>query len=786
MKKRKFNYIKIKDEQPKKRSKKNEKVWKNIGHAMTVVGTTISSMLLILVVMLCIIATVIVVYILDFKNSNSFDIDLNDAMTKFTTMVYAYNSEGEEVELKRLVAEEDRIWVNYEDISPNIIHAVVAKEDKRFYEHKGVDWQRTVFALINDVFNLTRKGEGGSTITQQLVKNVTQDKEQTWERKLREIFRALSLEERYTKENILEYYLNEIAFGRRLYGVEAACQYYFGKSAKEVDIAEGAVIAGIIKSPDEYRPTKNLYMCRNQQLTALYALYEQGYISLQDYEAARQEQVKFVPVVYGDDFGYTDPRSLPDNESENPGNTETPDDPDEPEYEAYKWNEGTYEVTQNWYTDAAINQVINDYAELKGITYTSARNEIYNGGYKIYTNMDIERQEILEEKFRDPKLLWGNTKYDKTTKTEELYQSAFVLMDYTGTVKALVGGLGEKRGDGCFNRATQAVRAPGSTMKPISPYAVAIQNNIITYSQMIPDKGIPVNFRNIPWPDNFEGVGSQSGKLMRAWEAVRHSRNTIPIRLSSLITPQVLYNHLTQNLGFTTLVESDIDLAPVTLGALSEGIHLTELAAAYQIFGNGGVYYEPKLYSRVYDSKDNVILKQDFYGTQAVDSDSAWVLNRMLRTVITSPTNSNLGPFARLGNNVEVIGKTGTSNDAKNFLFVGETPNYVGVVWIGRDDAKEINWTGKRYHSQIWHDVMVDIEDTSVTSRFIPDPTVIELNYCVDTGLLATTSCTNVDIGYYRPSNLPDYCSGDHEAEHQKIWDYWNAFDAELESKIKR
>lgn len=781
MKKRRFNYIRIKDEQPKKRSKKNEKVWRNIGHAMTVVGTTISSMLLILVVMLCIIATVVVVYILDFKKSNSFDIDLNESMTKFTTIMYAYNSDNEEVELKRLVADQDRIWVDYQDISPNIIHAVVAKEDKRFYEHKGVDWQRTVFALINDIIGSEGTArQGGSTITQQLVKNVTKDDEQTWERKLREIFRALSLEERYTKENILEYYLNEIGFGGRIYGVEAACQSYFGKSASEVDIAEAAIIAGIIKNPGRYPPTANLSLCRDQQLVALYALYEQGYISLTEYEAAKQEQVKFKPVVYGDAFGYVDPRSVA---TEEPDETEAPEETDS-QYEAYKWNEGTYEVTQNWYTDAAINQVINDYADLKGITYTSARNEIYSGGYKIYTNMDMEKQDILEEKYRDPKLLWGNTKYDKTTPSEELYQSAFVLMDYTGTVKAVVGGLGEKPGDGCFNRATQAVRAPGSTMKPISPYAVGIQNNVITYATLIPDKGIPVNFQADPWPNNFEG--GQSGNLWRCWEAVRHSRNTIPIRISSLITPQVLYNHLIMNLGFTTLVEEDNNLAPITLGALSQGVHLTELTAAYQIFGNGGVYYEPKLYSRVYDSKGNVVLKQDFYGTQAVDSDSAWVLNRMLRTVITSPTNNNLGPYARLGNNVEVIGKTGTSNDEKNFLFVGETPNYVGVIWIGKDNGDPVKWaSGIRYHSQVWHDVMMSIEDTEKVSRFMPDPTVVERSYCTETGLLATSACSSTDIGYYRPSNIPGYCSGDHEAEQQKIRDYWNAFDNELKSKFK-
>ena len=776
---KKIRYIKIKDDKPKKNKKKSEKMWRNIGHAMTVVGTTISSMLLILVIMLCIVATVVVVYILDFAKSNSFDTDLREAEKKFTTMVYAYDKDMQEVELKRLAGDQNRVWVNYESISKNIINAVVAKEDQRFWEHQGVDWRRTVFALANDALNLSRKGEGGSTITQQLVKNITEDDEITWERKLREIFRALSMEEHYTKEDILESYLNKIWFGKTIYGVEAASQTYFGKSASELDIAEGAILAGIIKSPNKNRPNGNLEACKESQLVALYAMYEQGYISLKEYEEAKVEQVKFAPIVYGDAFGYIDPRSIPENDPEEPDNEE-PDDDDVP-YEAYKWNEGTYEVSQNWYTDAAIRQVIDDYAEMKGMQFSTARNEIYNGGFKIYTNMDIEKQAFVEEIYRDPYLVV--TSYDKDTPDEALIQSSFVLMDYTGKVVALAGGLGEKKGDNCFNRASVATRSPGSTMKPISPYSVGVQNNFINYSQLIPDKGIPVAGTSKPWPDNIGG--SQSGALYTVWYAVQISRNTIPVRITSQMTPQVLYNHLVQNLGFTTLVESDIDLAPITLGALSNGVKMTELAAAYQIFGNGGVHYEPKLYSRVLDSKGNVILEQDYYGNQAIDSDSAWVVNRLLYTVVNAPNYANLGPYAKLPN-TEVIGKTGTSNDEKNLLFVGLTPDYVGVVWLGCDNGDNINdKPNKRNHSQIWHDVMIEIQDTSETKRFNADPTVLERRYCTETGLLASNNCTYTDIGYYRISNVPTFCSGDHEAERQKIWDYWNAIDDEIRASIK-
>lgn len=772
MNKKKFRYIKIKDDKPKKRNnRKKERVMRNIGHALTVVGTTVSSMLLILVIMMCIVVTVVTVYILDFAD-NGYDPKLRDVEMKYTTMVYAYDEDGREVEITRLYMEKNRIRVSYEDISAHLVNAIVSTEDKRFWEHKGVDWQRTIFALGADVLGLPGAGQGGSTITQQLIKNLTGNDEITWERKLREIFRALSTEEKYSKIDILEGYLNEIWFGGMIYGVGAASQYYFGKDAKDLDIAESAILAGMIRNPRLRSPYYDLENCKTWQKNSLYNMYEQGYINTHEYEAARVEKVQFASVVYGDAFGYTDPRSVKNGDDEDPNDPDAEDD-DNDKYEAYRWDE--YEISQNWYTDAAISQIIADYADLKGITYTSARNEISNGGYKLYLNMDIKLQEAIEEKFRDPSLIV--TSYDKTARESDLVQSAFVLMDYSGTVVAVIGGVGDKPGDNCFNRATGATRAPGSTMKPISTYSTAVQQNLITYSTMLPDKGITIPNDmggTMIWPTNYNFVGGD-GSLMPIWEAIRYSRNTTAIRVCQMLTPQVCYNQLTQNLGFTTITEMDIAYSPITLGALTDGVKLVELAAAYQIFGNGGVYYEPKLYSRVLDSKGNVILEQDYFGTRAIDSDTAWVVNRMLRTVVTTPSGS--GAYADLGN-VEVIGKTGTSNDEKNLLFVGCTPNYVGAVWIGFDEPKKLTYSDyHRYCAEIWHDVMVDIEDTSQVSKFTPDSTAIERKYCMETGLLASVACTKTDVGYYRPDNTPTYCTGNHEAEIKKIQDEWAAFD---------
>lgn len=751
-KKKKIRYIKIKDNQPKKRSskKRRSKAAKNIGHALTVIGTTFSAMLLILVIMVCIVVTVLAVYVLDFAD-NSYDANLRDVEMKYTSFIYGYDEDENLVEIKRLAAEENRIWVDYEDISPHLINAVVASEDKRFYTHKGVDWYRTVGAFFSN-----GDSGGGSTITQQLIKNLTGDDEVSWERKLREIFRALSLEEKYTKIDILESYLNRIWFGGMIYGVGAASQYYFGKDASELNIGESAVLAGMIRNPYKMSPYYDLQRSKTQQNYSLKCMYEQGMINTVEYEAYSKNLIKvyFAKPVYGDDYGYIDERTLVDD-NEDDLVQEVQDD----SYEAYKWN-GDYEVSQDWYVDAAIDQVITDFADLKGISYTSAKNELYNGGYKIYINENMKLQKILEEKYRDPYTVLS--KYDPSAPEKDLIQSAFVIMDYTGTVQAVVGGLGEKPGDGVFNRATQATRSPGSTMKPISTYSLAIQKNLITYSTMIPDEAINIGTEDEPqlWPQNYGEVWG-NGTLRPAWYGVRESLNTLAVRVGRMNTTKSMYTQLTQMLGFTTLVQSDIALSPLCLGALTNGAKLVEVAAAYQIFGNGGIYYRPMFYSKVEDSKGNIILEQDYYGIQAVDSDTAWITNRMIYQVVNGGTGT--GPKAQLPN-VEVIGKTGTSNAGTDLLFMGLTPEYIGGLWVGYDDSRVIGGSdGWKAVASIWKTVMEDIQDTSQVMKFTKDPSTVEKRYCTETGLLASSKCTSTAIGYYRQSNIPEYCSGDHK-----------------------
>ena len=679
MNKKKIRYIKIKEEQPKKRSSKKSRsrAAKNFGHAMTIVGTTFSAMLLILVIMVCIVATVLAVYVLDFAD-NSYDANLKDVEMKYTSFVYGYDEDNELVEIKRLAAEQNRVWVDYEDMPKCLIDAVVASEDKRFYTHKGVDWYRTAGAFFSN-----GDSGGGSTITQQLIKNLTGDKEVSWERKLREIFRALSLEEKYTKIDILESYLNQIWFNGMVYGVGAASEYYFGKDVSDINIGEAAVLAGMIRNPSKMSPYYDLARSKQQQNYSLRCMYEQGMITTKEYEDYRLNriQVHFAKPVYGDDYGYIDERTLTDSTDDSDLDAEVQDKP----YRAYKWN-GDYEVSQDWYVDAAIDQVINDFADLKGITYTSAKNELYNGGYKIYINENMKLQKILEEKYRDPYTVLSY--YNENAAEKDLIQSAFIVMDYTGTVQAVVGGLGEKPGDGAFNRATQATRSPGSTMKPISTYSLAVQKNLITYSTLIPDEAINIGTQDEPqiWPQNYGEVWGD-GTLRTAWYGVQHSLNTLAVRVGRMNTTKAMYTQLTQMLGFTTLVESDIALSPLCLGALTNGAKLVEVAGAYQIFGNGGVYYRPMFYSKVEDSKGNVIMEQDFYGTQAIDSDSAWVTNRMIYKVVNG--DSGTGPKAKLPN-VEVIGKTGTSNAGTDLLFMGLTPEYIGGLWIGYDDSRVI------------------------------------------------------------------------------------------------
>ena len=741
----------------KKKKKNQNKALKTIKHVFGVIGTTLLSLFMIVIITCCIVAVSLTVYIMQFADS-AFDVDLKNVDLSYTSFIYAKNSAGEMVELKRLSGDENRIWVDMEQIPKHLQDAFVAVEDKRFYEHEGVDWKRTVRVTISTLFN--GYGEGGSTITQQLVKNITGDDRITPERKIREIFRALTLETEYTKIDILEAYLNRVPLGGTVYGVGSAAYFYFGKTVDQLTIAESAILAGMTRSPSVLNPYANLERSKERQLYALKCMYDQGLITTDEYEEAKVEQVKFRLIVEGDAYGYVDPRY-----DEYYGNNTSSDDEDgyddEDTYEAYKWDE--YEISQNWYVDAAIEQVIEDLSKAKGMTYAEAKQDLYKGGYKIYLNMDMDIQDKLEEFFRDPNNFFYS--YDTTAIEENLVQGAFVLTDYRGNVIALAGGIGDKPGDGCFNRATQALLPIGSTMKPISVYGQAVDKDIITYSTMIYDKCITLP-EGTSWPSNFEGDYG-SGNYIPAWYAVQQSKNTTAVRMAQVLGIETCFNFLTDKLNVTTLdYTSDKAYSPIALGQLTQGMTLLELAGAYQIFGSGGLYYEPKLYNLITDYNDNVIIEQEPLGDRVMDSDSAYITNRLLKAV-TDTTNGS-GRYARI-DGIEVVGKTGTSNDERILAFAGLTPDYCGVIRIGYDDNKKISNTNYIYLAQVWHNFMVNIVNEESTKTFAKDANVVEKKYCTETGLLATSKCPKTAIGYYKADKLPATCDSTHkEGEYVK------------------
>lgn len=807
---KKIKYVKINDDDymPKPRSKMNKEeqavenyyhlhkssVWHKIGGVLGFIGTTLLSIIMIVIITLCIVAVALTVYIMQFAES-SFDVDLTNVELSYSSFIYAKDSKGEDVLLKQVSGDDSRIWVDIEQLRQHTIDAFVATEDQRFFEHNGVDWKRTLAVTVRAVFSSGT--QGGSTITQQLVRNITEDDEITMGRKLREIFRALSLENKYTKYDILESYLNRINFGGTANGIGTAAYYYFGKTVEELTVAESAMLAGVVRSPTNYNVYINPHNSKVRQEYALKCMYEQGYISTDEYEAALAEKIKFRRPIKGTYYGYTDMRyndyyGIITEDSKDEGdlyyqNVPWDDVLGEDSSMAYKWN-GSYTVSQDWYTDAALDQIVSDLAAKLGISYSDAWEEFRSGGYTAYLNVNMDMQKKLSELFEDPYTCLKSYNATLPADSKNLIQGAFVIMDYRGDVLAVAGGIGEKPGDNCFNRASQAVSAIGSTIKPIGNYSLAVDKNLITYSTMLKDlsgrihsqfagtgsfdaeAGFDEATQTVRWPHNYQEKGFGSGAYWPAWYAVQKSMNTIAARVMKKVGLVESFNHLVNNLGFSHLDSvNDIAYAPLATGALTNGATLTELTAAYQVMGNGGMYYKPYYYSRVYDSKGVVVLEQETTGKRAIGSDAAWITNRMMLKVVQDDYGT--GKNAKLGE-VEVVGKTGTANDMSNLLFAGLTPQYVACYRIAYDDNHEIKQDdGWRTMALVWHDVMVNFVDTTVEQSFTPDSNTVVMNYCTETGLLATSKCPSSNIGYYKKDNLPMSCDSRHDGL------YWTEHD---------
>ena len=659
------------------------------------------------------------------------NLSLSDINLAQTSILYYTDKEtGEARELQQLYATENRIWVSYDQIPEDMINACIAIEDKRFPEHDGVDWLRTLSAVKN--FAGGDSSFGASTITQQLIKNLSHEDDVTINRKVQEIFRALAVEERYTKKEIIEWYLNTIYLGEGCYGVQSAAEVYFGKDVSELTAAECASIIAITNNPSLYDPYINPENNRERQLTILYEMYSQGYLKTEAaYKEAKTQEMAFHNGRYDEETylcgncGFDGPRS-----KYNKG--------DDDVYYCPSCGTANYAVDDNnaysYFVDTVYREVVNDLAEKYDISDRAAVQKLLTGGYSIYTTYDPEAQEIVDRVYENP------DNVPDTVSTQQLQSAVVIIDNQTGDIVAMSGGVGEKEASLSLNRATQSKQPTGSSIKPIAVYAPAIEAGVITPATVIEDSPL---YEDTSWPKNYtRGYTGHCTVL----SAVTSSVNTVSVKALNLLGLQNSYDFLTQKLGITTLVDdmevggqhySDIAYAPLGLGELTYGLTVREMAQAYATFPNDGVFREARTYTKVVDSNGNVILDNTQESHTAVSEKTSFYMNYMLRNVVSYGT----GTPAYMSN-MAVAGKTGTSNNDQTRWFAGYTPYYTAVVWCGYDEPEQIilsnSWTNPAI--TMWNQVMKPLHE-GLEYRDFTDSGAYYYTICTDCGKLATEAC---------------------------------------------
>ena len=624
-----------------------------IGSVFKVLGT----ILLIFLITGLLFACIFAYYVKTCLTPNT-NISLEDYKLSESSTIYYQDSSGQWQELVTLAGKQKRIWVDYEQIPWYMEKALVAIEDKRFYEHKGVDWYRTAGAFV-EMFAKMETSYGGSTITQQLIKNLTGKDDVTIQRKLTEIFGALELEKKYDKEEIVEWYLNAVYFGEGCWGVQTAAETYFGKDVSELTLAQAACIVGITNKPTLYDPFYNEEKNKERQETILREMYDQGYIDYQMYIDAVNEDISSALV-------------------HSPG-------------EEYSQEIYTY------YEEMVIDDVITDLMELKGISYKAASSLLYNGGYSIYCCIDPNIQAIVDNVYQNVENI------PTTYRSSQQLQSSIVIMDpYTGEVKAISGGVGEKTINFGLNRATKTQRPPGSSFKPIASYGPATELGYITPTTMVNDSA-GIHLSGTSWYPNNDGGGHMGA--VSILQALQYSLNTVAAQIIDKIGPQTAYDFLQTRLGVTSLVPDDCSYAPMALGQLTNGITVREMAQAYCSFVNDGIFTYARSYTKVLDSDGSVLIDNTPETIVAFSPNTAHVMTYMLQNATAYGT----GGEAYLGT-MPVAGKTGTSTDYKDRWYVGCTPYYVAAVWTGYDQPERISCYGNPA-AQIFKKIMRPIHE---------------------------------------------------------------------------
>ncbi len=618
------------------------------GRVLGVIGTILLIGVVTALIFVCIFAFYVKTCI-----TPSLDIDLNDFTLKQSSIIYYKDSNGDYQKLTTVKSSENRIWIDGDQIPQHMKDALVAIEDKRFYTHKGVDWFRTAHAALN----MFTGGStfGGSTITQQLIKNLTQQDDITVQRKLLEIFQALDLEKNYDKDEILGYYLNAVYFGEGCYGVQTAAQTYFGKDAKDLSVAEAASIVGITNLPTYYDPFYSVENNKERQENVLREMYKQGYLKKAEYEEAKNEELDFV-------------------RGENSPSTSN---------------------VYSYYEEVVLSDIIGDLAKAKGISRNAASQLVHNAGYEIYACIDKDIQAKVDAIYTDPEKLpktYGSTKSQ--------LQSAIVIIDQaTGEIKALRGGTGDKTINYGLNRATGTTRPPGSSIKPIAVYGPAVEYGLISPSTLVLDKDEKhVQLTHTSWypknsPNSYDGI-------ITITTALQKSKNTVAAQIVDKLTPSASLEFLRSRLGVTSLIDSDADYAAMALGEPHYGITVREMAQAYTALANDGVFTYSRTYTMVKDRSGKIILDNQPQTIQAFSQNTARTMTYMLNNAATYGT----GHESRLSN-MPVAGKTGTTSANRDRWFCGYTPYYTCAVWTGYDTPETMAFSGNPA-TQIWQKVM--------------------------------------------------------------------------------
>ncbi len=658
--------------------------------------------------------------------SSELDLTLFEASARGgTTKLYYYDENGSAVELTSERLEGGScIYMDYEKLPRQLIDAFVAIEDKRFWRHSGVDWKRTAHAASNYLLH-DSTSFGGSTITQQLIKNITGERDATTHRKIQEMIWAKYLERCMTKEQIIELYLNIINLSRGCIGVQAAANTYFSKDVSELTLAECATIAAITNNPSYYDPIRHPENNLARRNIILDQMLEQGYIDEESHAAAVAEELTLDTTI-----------------------------------------RQSVQNVNSWYTDMVMEDVISDLCEQYGYTPQSASVLIYSGALRVYTAVDIEMQCFLEEYFADSSRFPSGS-------DDNAFQASMIIIDpRSGDILAVAGAVGEKKGDRVQNYATQTCRPSGSVIKPLSVYAPALEAGLITTGSVYDD--VPVLFNKTdsgytPWPRNSPNVYRG---LTNVTVAVRDSVNTVTVRILEQLGVNASFDFLYNKVGMRSLISSltmadgsvvtDRGIAALALGQQNYGVTVREMTGAYTALANDGIYSAPRSYYKVTDSRGNVLLERDSLRTEALSPSTAALTTVMLQNVVSSGTAASI----TLDRRIDVAGKTGTTQDNCDKWFIGYTPYLLGGVWCGYEYPKSMTGVSGNPCLDVWDEVMTALHenylsDDGAKREFSFSAGLTSRRVCADSGKLLTSACQSDARGnrgvvcYYAPGTEP-------------------------------